>query len=588
MITLLDQISTRLQKASQAAFGAEVNGIRPAIVPSNNPTFGDYQTNLALSLSRPLKQQPRSIAEQILQQVDLSDFCEAPEVAGPGFINLRVKKSYVEAELNKLKTDKRLGIARVKSPEKVIVEYSSPNIAKEMHVGHLRGTIIGDSLANVYEFLGHKVIRVSHVGDWGTQFGMLIGYLKQEFLGRPGGKNQAAVEIADLERFYKAAKAKFDSDQSFQDFARGEVVRLQSGDPDSLNAWRTFCELSSKNNQDIYRRLDIERLEDRGESSYNELLPVVVRELERLGLAVDDQGAKCVFLEGYTNEAGQPLPVIIQKRDGGYNYATTDLAALRSRFLDEKVDRSLYVVDASQSDHFAQFFQVARRAGWLPEGKKATHVPYGMVQGADGKKLKTRSGETVKLKELLDEAVSRAQNELEARLEKDGRNESEEFKTSVAEAIGMGAVKYADLSLNRMTNYVFDFDKMLSLQGNTAPYMMYAYVRVRGIVRKSNEEIEKLASGGSIVLKESYELELGKFLLRFDEIILAVAEELLPNRICDYLFELSQKFNQFYENCPVLSEAGNLRTSRLLLCDITARTIELGLSLLGIRLPERM
>jgi arginyl-tRNA synthetase len=588
MITLLDQISTRLQKASKAAFGAEVNGVRPGIVASTNPTFGDYQTNLALTLSRPLKQQPRSIAEQILKQVDLSDFCEPPEIAGPGFINLRVKKTYVEAELSKLKTDKRLGIPKVNSPQKVIIEYSSPNIAKEMHVGHLRGTIIGDSLANVYDFLGHKVIRVSHVGDWGTQFGMLIGYLKREFLGHPGGKNEAAVEIADLERFYKAAKAKFDADQEFQDFARSEVVRLQSGDPDSLDAWKIFCELSSKHNRDIYERLDIKGLEDRGESSYNKMLPVIVSDLEQVGLAVESEGAKCVFLEGYTNEAGQPLPVIIQKRDGGYNYATTDLAALRSRFLEEKIDRSLYVVDASQSDHFAQFFQVARRAGWLPEGKQAIHVPYGMVQGSDGKKLKTRSGETVKLKELLDEAVSRSQNELGARLEKDGRNESEEFKNSVAQAIGMGAVKYADLSLNRMTNYVFDFDKMLSLQGNTAPYMMYAYVRVRGIVRKSNEDIEKLAASGTIVLKEPHEYELGKFLLRFDETIMAVAEELFPNRICDYLFELSQKFNQFYENCPVLSEAGELRNSRLLLCDVTARTIELGLSLLGIRVPERM
>lgn len=586
MIKLIDQVKLRLLKASQTAFGAEVNGVRPNIVPSNNASFGDYQSNLALTLSRPLKQSPRSIAEQILKQVDLSDLCEAPEVAGAGFINLRVKKSYLEAEINKLKTDKRLGISAVDKPQKVIVEYSSPNIAKEMHVGHLRGTIIGDCLANVFEFLGHKVLRISHVGDWGTQFGMLIAYLKEacpEAL-----TTNSSVNLGDVETFYKKAKKRFDEDADFKEIARLEVVRLQSGDPDSLTAWKILCEQSRLENQIIYDRLGIRDLIERGESLYNPLLPVVVKDLEDLGLAVEDQGAKCVFLEGFTNEQGQPLPLIVQKRDGGYNYDTTDLAALRSRLLDEKIDRLIYVVDASQSDHFAQFFQVARRAGWLPEGDRAVHVAYGVVQGADGKKLKTRSGETVKLKELLDEAVTRARAELEARLAKDQRTETEEFKSFISEAIGMGGIKYADLSLNRMTNYIFDFDKMLSLQGNTAPYMMYAYVRVMGIGRKANEDMQTLAAKTTIVLNETYESDLGKFLLRFDEVIAQVAEDLLPNRICDYLYELSQKFNQFYENCPVLSSAGNIRNSRLLLCDITARTIEMGLSLLGIRVPERM
>jgi arginyl-tRNA synthetase len=580
MINFLDQVTVRLEKASAAAFGKAVNGVSAAIVPSSNPSFGDYQTNLALTLSRDLKQPPRAIATKIVENLDLTDLCESTEVAGPGFINLKVKRSYLEGELNILKTDERLGIQRISTDKKVIVEYSSPNMAKEMHVGHLRGTIIGDCLANVHEFLGYEVIRLSHIGDWGTQFGMLIAYLKKVY-GQALADSNAKVEVEDLERFYKAAKSEFDGDPAFADVARNEVVRLQSGDADSLTAWKRFCESSRKKNHEIYERLDIHGLVDRGESFYNEMLPGVVRDLEQLGLAVESDGAKCVFLEGFTNEQGQPLPVIIQKRDGGYNYATTDLAALRQRITQIKADRLIYVVDASQMDHFAQFFQVARRAGWLPEGR-AVHVPYGVVQGADGKKLKTRSGETVKLKELLDEAVQRARKEL------DERDESEDFKASVSEAIGMGAIKYADLSLNRMTNYVFDFDKMLSLQGNTAPYMMYAYVRVRGIGRYANIDFESLCTKATITLTNAYEYELGKHVLRFDEVLKAVVDELLPNRICDYLFELSQRFNQFYENCPVLNAEGGLKDSRLLLCDLTARTIKLGLDLLGIRVPDRM
>lgn len=586
MISLLEQVSLRLTKAFNQAFGSEADGVEPNIVSTGNPNFGDYQTNLPLLLSKPLKLPARKIAERILKELDLDDLCVPAEIAGPGFINFRVKSSFVEAELNKLALDERLGISPTLQPQKVLVEYSSPNIAKQMHVGHLRGTIIGDCIANVYEFLGHNVIRVSHIGDWGTQFGMLIAYLKEacpDAITKP-----EAIDIGDIEDFYKKAKTRFDQDDTFKEVSRSEVVRLQSGDPECLTYWRILCEQSHRENQVIYRRLEINGIEERGESLYNPMLPKVVEDLENLGLAVEDQGAKCVFLEGFTNEQGQPLPLIIQKSGGGYNYATTDLAAIRSRLTNDKADRLIYVVDASQSDHFAQFFQVARRAGWLPSGNRAVHVPYGVVQGMDGKKLKTRSGETVKLKELLDEAVTRAKAELEDRLAKDQRNESAEFIDSVAEKIAMGGIKYADLSLNRMTNYIFDFDKMLSLQGNTAPYMMYAYVRVRGIGRKIIAEGQSSSGGGAIKLNDVHELELGKHLLRFDETLKAVYEELLPNRICDYLFELSQKFNQFYENCPVLGSEGDVRESRLKLCDITARTIKLGLSLLGIQVPERM
>jgi len=586
VLTLINQVCTRLQTAISKAFGLSVNGIEPSVVQSSNQAFGDYQSNIALGLSRTLKQPPRDIAQHIVGEMDVSDLCESLEIAGPGFINLKVKTSYVESELDRLNADERLGIKKTSKPQKVIIEYSSPNVAKEMHVGHLRGTIIGDCLANVYDFLGHNVIRLSHVGDWGTQFGMLIAYLKEKYSLETEFK--AEVELSDLERFYKVAKTKFDTDGYFQDLARQEVVRLQSGDKVSHTAWKNFCQLSYKKNQEIYARLNINGLINRGESFYNGMLPYVVHDLEQLGLAVEDNGAKCVFLDGYTNEQGQPLPLIIQKRDGGYNYATTDLAALRHRITELKADRLIYVVDASQMDHFGQFFQVARRAGWLRESNRAVHVPYGVVQGLDGKKLKTRSGETVKLKDLLDEAATRARAELEARLAEDSRNESDEFKESVSEAIGMGAIKYADLSLNRTTNYVFDFDKMLSLQGNTAPYMMYAYVRVRGIGRKANIDFTGLSLAGSIKLNELKEIELGKYLLRFDEVLATVAEELLPNRICEYLFELSQKFNQFYESCSVLNAQAEVRNSRLVLCDLTARTIKLGLSLLGIGVPDRM
>ncbi len=584
MSSILHQLQQQFNVALVAAFGEDYANTDPLLAATNNPKFGDYQANLAMSLAKPLKQNPRAIASQIVEALDVSEFCEAPEIAGPGFINLRLKREFLEGQLQQMQGSDRLGIAPTPNPQRVVVDFSSPNIAKEMHVGHLRSTIIGDAIARVLEFQGHDVLRLNHVGDWGTQFGMLIAYLRDVY---PDALSQAdALDIGDLVSFYKKAKTRFDEDPQFQENARHNVVKLQSGDPETRQAWTLLCDQSRREFQKIYDRLDV-NLTERGESFYNDKLSQVVQDLDECGLLVEDQGAQCVFLEGYQNKDGKPQPLIIQKSNGGYNYATTDLAALRYRIGEDGATRIIYVVDAGQGTHFAQVFQVAQRAGWLREEVEAVHVPFGLVQGEDGKKLKTRAGETVRLKDLLDEAVNRSRVDLQQRIEAEGRSESPEFIEQVANVVGISSVKYADLSQNRTSNYIFSYDKMLSLQGNTAPYLLYAYVRVQGISRKGNIDFENL---GEIELKlsEDAELTLAKHLLSLGEILDELAEELLPNRLCQYLFELSQKFNQFYDKCPVLQVEEPLRTSRLVLCDLSARTLKLGLSLLGIRVLERM
>jgi arginyl-tRNA synthetase len=484
-----------------------------------------------------------------------------------------------------IESDPRLGIETVKHPQNVVVDFSSPNIAKEMHVGHLRSTIIGDCIARILEFEGHQVLRLNHVGDWGTQFGMLIAYLREAY---PDALTTAdALDIGDLVSFYKKAKIRFDEDEEFKENARQEVVKLQAGAEDSLAAWNLLCQQSRREFEVIYDLLNIQ-LTERGESFYNPLLPLVVEDLDKAGLLQESEGAKCVFLEGFTNKDGAPLPLIVQKTDGGYNYATTDLAALRYRIQKDGAARIIYVTDAGQANHFAGVFQVAKRANWLPNSLEINHVPFGLVLGADGKKLKTRSGETVKLKDLLDEAIARSRQDLETRLVEDGREETEGFKANVAQVIGLSAVKYADLSQNRTSNYIFDYDKMLALKGNTAPYMLYAYVRVQGISRKGNIDFENLGVNTQVLLKEEAELILAKHILQLSEVLKEVEQDLLPNRICDYLYELSKKFNQFYEQCPVLTAEESIKTSRLILSDLTARTLKLGLSLLGISVLDRM
>ena len=584
MSSILKQLQQQFSLALVAAFGEEFATTDPLLAPTNNPKFGDYQANLAMSLAKPLKQKPRDIAAKLIEALDVSDLCFPPDIAGPGFINLRLKPEFLQSQLQQIQGSDRLGIAPTPDPETVVVDFSSPNIAKEMHVGHLRSTIIGDAIARVLEFQGHEVRRLNHVGDWGTQFGMLIAYLREVY---PNALTEAdALDIGDLVSFYKQAKVRFDDDPQFQDQARHNVVKLQSGDAETRQAWKLLCDQSRREFQKIYDRLDVQ-LNERGESFYNDQLPQVVQDLNDCGLLVEDQGAQCVFLEGYQNKEGKPQPLIIQKSNGGYNYATTDLAALRYRIQEDEATRIIYVVDAGQGTHFAQVFQVAQRAGWLPGNVEAVHVPFGLVQGEDGKKLKTRAGETVRLKDLLDEAVNRARTDLQARIEGEERSETPEFIEEVAEGVGISSVKYADLSQNRTSNYVFSYDKMLSLQGNTAPYLLYAYVRVQGISRKGEIDFESLTDS-PLTLSEETELALAKHLLSLSEILDEVAQELLPNRLCQYLFELSQKFNQFYDQCPVLQVEEPLRTSRLVLCDLSARTLKLGLSLLGITVLERM
>lgn len=585
MNSVVEQLKIQFTQALVAAFGEDFQGIDPMLVPASNPKFGDYQCNISLSLSKQLGQQPRAIAQKLIEHLDVSGICQIPTIAGPGFINLTVEPAYLEAQLNEIQNNPRLGVEAVKTPQRVIVDFSAPNIAKEMHVGHLRSTIIGDSLARILEFQGHNVLRLNHVGDWGTQFGMLICYLREVY---PTALTTAdALDIGDLVSFYKQAKQRFDEDEAFKEASRQEVVRLQSGEEGSRKAWKLLCEQSRREFQVIYDLLDVQ-LKERGESFYNPLLPAVVEDLTELGLLEENEGAKCVFVEGFTNKSGEPLPLIVQKSDGGYNYAATDLAAIRYRIQQEHAERIIYVTDAGQANHFTQVFQVARRAGWLTNDVKVIHVPFGLVQGEDGKKLKTRSGETVRLRDLLDEAITRFRADLESRLTAEGHRETEEFKSNVAKVVGISAVKYADLSQNRTSNYIFSFDKMLARQGNTAPYMLYVYARIYGISRKGDIDFEQLAANATISLQEETELVLAKHLLQLSEVLQAVEQDLLPNRLCQYLFELSQKFNQFYDQCPVLKAEEPLRTSRLVLCDLTAQTLKLGLSLLGIPVLERM
>lgn len=593
MNSIIEQLRNRFSEALVAAFGSEFAETDPLVVPASNPKFGDYQSNLAMSLAKTLGQKPREIAQQIVQHLEVSELCEPAEIAGPGFINLTLKSSYLEARLNAIQSDSQLGAEKAKTPQRVIVDFSSPNIAKEMHVGHLRSTIIGDSIARILEFRNHDVLRLNHVGDWGTQFGMLIAYLREAY--PEALTKRDALELEDLVKLYQKAKQRFDEDEEFRENSRQEVVKLQAGEEDSIRAWELLCEQSRREFQVIYNLLDVE-LTERGESFYNPLLPGVIEDLDYQELTEVDAGAKCVFLEGFTNKAGEPLPLIVQKSNGGYNYATTDLAALRYRIQQDGAERIIYVTDAGQADHFAQVFQVARRAGWIPEGVEGqpdgspvlVHVPFGLVQGEGGKKLKTRSGETPRLRDLLQEAIARARADLETRLQEEGRTESEEFKDEVARVVGISAVKYADLSQNRTSNYIFSYEKMLSLQGNTAPYMLYAYVRIRGISRKGNINFEQLGTDAEILLQEEAELVLAKHLLQLSDVLKEVEQDLLPNRLCQYLFELSQKFNQFYDRCPVLQASEPQRTSRLVLCHLTARTLKLGLSLLGIPVLERM
>ena len=588
-ITLLENL-TKNKKTN------EFNNIRRnIIVQSSKEEFGDYQSNISLILSKIYNKKPRDIAAEFISLIkknpQIIELCQSLEIAGPGFINISIKKKFFIKELISNLESKKLGIPieNLKNiDKKILIDFSSPNIAKEMHVGHLRSTIIGDALARIFELRGYEVLRINHVGDWGTQFGMLITYLKEIYPQIL--ENKEKINIGNLVEFYKESKKKFDNDINFKKKSREEVIKLQSGDKESIAAWKFLCDESRKEFDEIYNILKI-KIKERGESFYNIYLKSIIDELQSKNILVEDQGAKCVFLEGIKNKEGNPLPLIIQKKDGGYNYATTDLAALRYRFTKkpygDEVNRIIYVTDHGQTNHFAGVFQVAEKAKWIPENCKVDHVPFGLVQGIDGKKLKTREGKTIRLKDLLSESIKRAKEDLLKRLKEENRQETIDFIENTSKVIGLSAVKYADLSQNRITNYQFSFDKMLALNGNTAPYLLYTLVRIAGINRKNmTEEINlKIID---VNYEDILEWKLIKKLLKFDEIIISVEKDLMPNRLCNYIFELCQIFNRFYDQLKILKVENKTKQSRLILCKLTQKTLKLSLEILGIETLERM
>jgi len=563
----------------------------PAIVQSSqDPKFGDYQANGAMALAKLLKMKPRDVAAAVIERLDVADLADKVEIAGPGFINITLRRDWVAAEIGRINADERLGMSRAEKPETVVVDYSAPNLAKEMHVGHLRSTIIGDALARMLDFAGHNVVRQNHVGDWGTQFGMLCAYLARQKLRAQREKPDKIIEIVmieDLEEFYRQAKALFDSDPRFAEFARKCVVKLQAGDKEVSKLWSDVRGMSLYHCWRVYNRLGVLLESDdlRGESAYNDDLPHVVEDLKAKGLLKESEGAQCVFVPGFVAKDGTPLPLIVQKSDEGYLYATTDLAAIRYRAGELHAERILYVVDARQAQHFQMVFACARLAGFAPEGVALEHIAFGTMMGADGRPFKTREGGTVKLMDLLDEAETRAFDLVTAK----SPDVPEDERRRIARIVGIGAVKYADLSQNRTSDYVFSWEKMLSLDGNTAPYMQYAYARVRSIFRKGGHEAEvHRADAAPIPLAAPQELALAKAILRFAEVLGRAIEDYRPNVLAAYLYDLAGAFTAFYDACPVIQSEGPLRSQRLKLCDLTARVIARGLGLLGIETIERM
>jgi len=569
----------------------------PAMVrPAAKPQFGDYQANGCMAAAKRAGANPRELAEKVIAAAELDDLVETLDIAGPGFINITLKTDWLAGQLTARLDDAKLGVEAPADPQTVVVDYSSPNLAKEMHVGHLRSTIIGDALARVLDFIGHNVIRQNHVGDWGTQFGMLTAFLEREEhraaaelneLGQNVGETVTGTELGDLEGFYRRAKVLFDTDPEFADTSREYVVRLQAGDEEVVEEWNRFRHLSLKHCDAVYERLGVGLGPDdvRGESAYNDDLPQVVADLRTAGLLEESQGAQCVFLDEFRGKGpdDSDLPVIIQKSDGAYLYATTDLAGMRYRSGQLGANRVLYVTDSRQGTHFAQVFGVAKLAGFVSEDVSLEHVPFGMMLGEDRRPFKTRTGGTVKLVDLLCEAVQRARDVVDEK----NPDLGDDRKATIADAVGIGAVKYADLSQNRNSDYVFNWTKMLSFEGNTAPYMQYAYARVSSIFGKADIAAGDVA--GAVVLAEPAERTLGVKLAQFAETVQTVAVECLPNVLCAYLYDLAGAFMSFYEACPVLkAEDDALRTSRLVLCKLTARTVKTGLDLLGIETIEQM
>jgi arginyl-tRNA synthetase len=574
-------LATRVQAAITAAFGPEFAGTDPVIRPSQ---FADFQANVALPLAKRLGRKPRDVANEIAAKLDVGDVCTGLEVSGPGFINLTLSDAWIARQAQAMHGDDRLAVAQVERPQTVVVEYSSPNVAKEMHVGHLRTTIVGDAIARVLDFLGHTVVRDNHVGDWGTPFGMLIEHLLDV------GEDSADARLleTDPNTFYQAARVTFDSDAAFAERSRERVVKLQGGDAETLRHWHKLVELSKEYLRRMYGRLGVSLTDDdiRGESFYNDLLAPTAAELEDKGLAELSDGALCVFPAGFTGRGGERLPVIIRKTDGGYNYSTSDIATIRYRVDELNVDRAIYVVGAPQSLHFQMVFAVARAAGWVSDEVRLEHAQIGNVLGTDGKILRTRAGGTIKLSELLEEAVERAGQEFD-KIEHDEPFD-ERTQKAIIEAVGIGAVKYADLSVALDSEYVFDFDRMISFKGNTGPYLQYATARIRSIFRKGGLRPED--ARGPIVVGTPAERALALRLLGFGAAVELTGETAQPHRLCGYIFELASAFTAFYENCPVLKEGVDpaVRVSRLALCALTLETLVRGLGLLGVVAPERM
>ena len=593
MKPVIDILEEKISAAMAVA--AKQENCAAIVRPATDPKFGDYQVNGVMALAKKIKRNPRKLAEDVVKKLDVSDICQRPQIAGPGFINLRLKTEFVADALLEINADSedRLGIEKTARPKSVVVDFSGPNIAKQMHVGHLRSTIIGDCICRLLEFLGHNVIRQNHIGDWGTQFGMLCALYDKRLLetSATGGAMEATAPLADLEAFYREAKVLYDSDEEFARTARDAVVGLHSGGGIWIRYWEIIRKSTLEHCQELYDQLcaTLRPKNVCGESFYKDMLPGIVEELKKLPETRESDGAICVFPEGFKNKEGESLPFIIQKSDGAYLYATTDLAALRYRVDKLKADEIVYVTDARQKLHFEMLFAVGRTAGWVSENVKLSHITFGSVLGEDGSPLKTRSGENVKLKDLLAEAVERAK----AVVEEKNPGLPAGTKAEIAEAVGIGAVKYADYSNNRTSDYIFSFNKMLAMEGDTGPYMQYAYARIKSIERKAQSrdvDIDtELAGIRTLNLTEPAELELAKHLIRYDQAIQTPSADYRPNYLTNYLYELAQKFSAFYTNCPVLDAGPQKRPTRLLLCDLTAETIKHGLTrLLGIKVVEQM
>ncbi|EEJ6888199.1 arginine--tRNA ligase [Salmonella enterica] len=569
------------EKVSQAmiAAGAPAD-CEPQVRQSAKVQFGDYQANGMMAVAKKLGMAPRQLAEQVLTHLDLSGIASKVEIAGPGFINIFLEPAFLAEQVQQALASDRLGVSQP-TRQTIVVDYSAPNVAKEMHVGHLRSTIIGDAAVRTLEFLGHHVIRANHVGDWGTQFGMLIAWLEKQ-----QQENAGNMALADLEGFYRDAKKHYDEDEAFAERARNYVVKLQSGDTYFREMWRKLVDITMTQNQITYDRLNVTLTRDdvMGESLYNPMLPGIVADLKAKGLAVESEGATVVFLDEFKNKEGDPMGVIIQKKDGGYLYTTTDIACAKYRYETLHADRVLYYIDSRQHQHLMQAWTIVRKAGYVPDSVPLEHHMFGMMLGKDGKPFKTRAGGTVKLADLLDEALERARRLV---AEKNPDMSADELE-KLANAVGIGAVKYADLSKNRTTDYIFDWDNMLAFEGNTAPYMQYAYTRVLSVFRKADIDEQALASA-PVIISEDREAQLAARLLQFEETLTVVAREGTPHVMCAYLYDVAGLFSGFYEHCPILSaENDAIRNSRLKLAQLTAKTLKLGLDTLGIETVERM